>query len=243
MNCRQVKKYISLLLDGTLPAARAGEVRQHIQQCAECRVYYDQLLVIKNSLLVTDTGIPQPFSTGWRQKVRSVRPSKNNLLTRVLVPVAAAAVCGIFVISGLTGGFGARSAQQEASMFSAAAVEYAADEAAPAAPESAEAPAMDAGSGAVLEEVAPAADAEPSRSETEAADSAAEGTVSELVIDKTGELDRQSIIDAAKLAGAGYTLEEGSVVLTGSQAALAEVLAKLKIDEPVTQDIVIILYE
>jgi len=236
MNCKQAKKYISLLVDDELPAQQAGHVRQHILTCEECSVYYNQLLSIKTSLLTADTDVPRSFSARWRNSVHSTHPGKKIRMAKVFIPVAVAAVCGIFVISGLTGGLSAQSAEQTAS-YSAAANEYglAQEE---AAPEASEVSTLDGGTPA---EAAPAPDAAAGAAEAEAADSTLESPPSTLVIDKTGELDMQAIISAAEQAGAGYSVQEGSITLTGEKAILEKVLAALSIEEPVTQDKITIL--
>lgn len=106
MSCRKYKKELHLLVDGGLSSKKAQELTAHIKHCAECQQYYDQLLLMKQRLFVADQEVPSSFSTKWKETLLDhTQPShptpKKKRTFAILVPVAAAVICGIFVFTAL----------------------------------------------------------------------------------------------------------------------------------------------
>jgi hypothetical protein len=61
MNCQDTRNQILLAHSGELPAAKTGELRKHIDQCADCRQYQSQLdPVFTRARAALPTGTPAP---------------------------------------------------------------------------------------------------------------------------------------------------------------------------------------
>lgn len=60
VNCRKTNNLISAYIDGELPGVEQHMVREHLQQCNECRKEYEELLSMKRALSGMKMQSPSP---------------------------------------------------------------------------------------------------------------------------------------------------------------------------------------
>jgi len=101
MNCFRAKKAIHLYIDGYLAAEREEELFVHLDNCPDCRQYYDDMLLIYDNLEEPEREVPYGFSDAWQEELE-VRGGKKRIVNyKVLIPAFAACVCGLFVMSAV----------------------------------------------------------------------------------------------------------------------------------------------
>lgn len=135
MDDKHLKLQISRLVDGDLPPEERDALLRVLDGNAEYSDYYQQMRLMKAGLSGGgDVPVPETFSRSWKNAIAAEGASKkksSKFPFKILIPVAAAAVCGVFVLSALnTGMFGnAPNSPTEAQYFAEADAVY---EAAPA---------------------------------------------------------------------------------------------------------------
>jgi hypothetical protein len=63
MNCKNVQRAISVLVDGALPASEEREISLHLSGCRECAQLRDQLLRLRTTLRKLPVRVPPPYLT------------------------------------------------------------------------------------------------------------------------------------------------------------------------------------
>ena len=68
MRCNKAQENLSLQLDGTLPPDLMGSLSAHLDICADCREYRDDLLMASRLLQATEPELPDNFD--WKLHLR-----------------------------------------------------------------------------------------------------------------------------------------------------------------------------
>lgn len=68
MKCNKAQEWISLQLDGQLAAQHVVVLQEHLDACADCRLYCDDLLVGRRMLMATTATLPDNFD--WKLQLR-----------------------------------------------------------------------------------------------------------------------------------------------------------------------------
>jgi anti-sigma factor RsiW len=90
------------LLDGTLPAARTAEVRQHLERCGECRAIHDVLRATIDDAAALPRDIAPPPDL-WNEVRGQLAPRRSMLSSRFSIGgLAAAALLAAAMGSGIT---------------------------------------------------------------------------------------------------------------------------------------------
>ncbi|MGI6153914.1 MAG: hypothetical protein ACOYJB_08830, partial [Christensenellaceae bacterium] len=197
---------ICRLVDGELPKVEEQPVLDRIGASGAYREYYEELLQIKAAAKEQDREAPASFRAAWQAALEVPEEGrahrKRNAAWKILVPAAAAVVCGAFIFSAWNTGSMPESIAEEDVVLEAAveaageAEMYVMDEAVPAA-------------GAqehVAEDIAPAGEAY-----------AAE-------VDAAGILEKAGLILKAKELGLQYEETPDGIILTGDMETLNEIL-------------------
>lgn len=64
MNCRRCQDWISLELDGQLAPSHVAALQEHLQDCADCRAYREDLQIGLRMLQATEPQLPENFD--WK---------------------------------------------------------------------------------------------------------------------------------------------------------------------------------
>lgn len=68
MRCNKAKDFLNRELDEQLPPVATGDLREHLDACAECREYHDDLLMGRRLLAATEPTLPENFD--WKLQLR-----------------------------------------------------------------------------------------------------------------------------------------------------------------------------
>lgn len=68
MRCGKSREYVSQELDGRLPPAATGKLRDHLDSCSDCRAYQDELMLGQRLLAATEPELPENFE--WKLQLR-----------------------------------------------------------------------------------------------------------------------------------------------------------------------------
>ncbi|MEN8005512.1 MAG: zf-HC2 domain-containing protein [Candidatus Krumholzibacteriota bacterium] len=68
MRCQKVREYISLEMDELLPPAVTGDVTSHLDSCADCRDYREDLLLGRRALEATTPELSENFE--WKLQLK-----------------------------------------------------------------------------------------------------------------------------------------------------------------------------
>ena len=68
MRCNKAQENLSLQLDGALPPDLTGSLSSHLDGCADCREYRDDLLMGNRMLQATEPELPDNFD--WKLQLR-----------------------------------------------------------------------------------------------------------------------------------------------------------------------------
>lgn len=68
MRCSKAQEYLSLELDGALPAGATVKLTEHLDSCADCREYREDLLLSSRFLQATQPELPDNFD--WKLQLR-----------------------------------------------------------------------------------------------------------------------------------------------------------------------------
>lgn len=103
MNHSEIKNQLDAYLDGELSAPAAGEIRQHLQVCSDCRLQQEDWLKIKNAFLNPSV---RPGSESFVFKVMEEiraerRPFSLLELVRWTVPTFAVMAAALVLITGV----------------------------------------------------------------------------------------------------------------------------------------------
>lgn len=121
MNCEQMTALLSAYVDGELTADEQMQVREHLEQCAECRALYEQLQTLHTSFSdLEEIPAPENFAQGVMARIKAeekpkVIPLFKRPQVRAVMGLAACAVlCIGFGRMALNGGYKNASAGQAA---------------------------------------------------------------------------------------------------------------------------------
>jgi len=98
MNCEQMTALLSAYVDGELTAAQEAQVREHLEQCAECRALYEQLQTLHTSFSdLEEIPAPENFAQGVMARIKAeekpkVIPLFKRPQVRAVMGLAACAV-------------------------------------------------------------------------------------------------------------------------------------------------------
>lgn len=100
MNCEQMTALLSAFVDGELTAQEEMQVREHLEQCAQCRALYEQLQTLHTSFSdLEEIPVPENFAQGVMERIRAEEKPRGIFLFkrsrfRAVVGLAAcAALC------------------------------------------------------------------------------------------------------------------------------------------------------
>ena len=68
MKCSRIQEWISLEMDEQLPPEHVGELQDHLETCAECYAFRDDLQIGLRMLSATDPELPDNFD--WKLQLR-----------------------------------------------------------------------------------------------------------------------------------------------------------------------------
>ena len=68
MRCNKAQEYLSLELDGMLPPGATAQLSEHLDSCAECREYRQDLQLSQRFLGATEPQLPDNFD--WKLQLR-----------------------------------------------------------------------------------------------------------------------------------------------------------------------------
>ena len=72
MRCSKIHQYVSQDLDAVLPPDAAGALRDHLDACADCRGYREDLLMGRRILAATEPQLPENFEWKLQLKLNQV---------------------------------------------------------------------------------------------------------------------------------------------------------------------------
>ena len=101
--CVDVRAQLEALVDGELPAARAGAVRRHLSECAACRVHHAEASSLRARIAAV--GGPEPptaLLAGVLGRVRRERIGPVRLWAPLAVELALSVVA-LWYVSGFDG--------------------------------------------------------------------------------------------------------------------------------------------
>ncbi|MEN8116620.1 MAG: zf-HC2 domain-containing protein [Bacteroidota bacterium] len=106
MNCKKVHSKLIFFLDKELPAGEMKQVQEHINECAECALFYDEMKKTLDVLEVDKKVDENPFfytRVKARLEKEEAAPEKAGrpVLARVLQPV----MFSVILLLGIYGGF------------------------------------------------------------------------------------------------------------------------------------------
>ena len=79
MNCKEFQEQISLYLDNKLSAAQTDELMKHIENCSDCKQFYDDLAKVKKILSVKPKISVSPnFTDSVMQKIYNISAKKKD---------------------------------------------------------------------------------------------------------------------------------------------------------------------
>jgi len=109
MACRDIRETISAFVDGEASPAEAASVREHLAACERCRRLERQMRAAGEGVRQVRGRVPDRFREGVFARLDSegVLPPRKKLLRgswrRAIVPVAAAAGLGLFLLTSREG--------------------------------------------------------------------------------------------------------------------------------------------
>ena len=68
MRCQKIREYISQEMDELLPPAVTGELTSHLDSCADCREYREDLLLGRRAILATTPELSDNFE--WKLQLK-----------------------------------------------------------------------------------------------------------------------------------------------------------------------------
>ena len=71
MRCNKAREFLSLDMDGMVPPDSTVELEQHLDTCADCQEYRDDLMLGKRLLAATEPELPENFD--WKLQLRLSR--------------------------------------------------------------------------------------------------------------------------------------------------------------------------
>ncbi len=111
MNCENIKEKLSLYIDNLLDPDEKEKIREHIESCDSCRIYYDKLLkldLMANGFVTTDNAeywesqkdkVMEQIGQAESEKIIDVQPiRKQNRFYKYLAVAASLALVGIVSI-------------------------------------------------------------------------------------------------------------------------------------------------
>lgn len=116
--CTEYAALLDLYVDGELPAEKMAEVQAHLENCAGCRAYVEDALLIRAAFPdVESVEVPEGFAEGVIERIRTNSKEKaGNRKTgrqwlKALVPLAACCALVVLLHNGpATSGGGANTA-------------------------------------------------------------------------------------------------------------------------------------
>ena len=107
MNCEQMTDLLSAFLDGELTTQEEKQVREHLEQCPECRALYEQLQTLHTSFSdLEEIPAPENFAQGVMSRIKAEQtPAKPKVIPLFKRPQIRA-VMGLAACAVLCIGFG-----------------------------------------------------------------------------------------------------------------------------------------
>ena len=68
MRCNKAREYLSLEIDGVQPPDSLQELQQHLDSCADCLEYREDLLLGQRLLAATEPELPENFE--WKLRLK-----------------------------------------------------------------------------------------------------------------------------------------------------------------------------
>lgn len=68
MRCSKARDYVSQEIDAILPPDATGKLRDHLEDCADCRQYHEDLLLGQRLLAATEPELPENFE--WKLQLK-----------------------------------------------------------------------------------------------------------------------------------------------------------------------------
>lgn len=68
MRCNNAQEYLSLKIDGVLPPEKAGKLELHLEECSDCREFYEDLVLGLRMLAATEPDLPENFD--WKLQLK-----------------------------------------------------------------------------------------------------------------------------------------------------------------------------
>ena len=69
MRCNKAREFVSQELDAILPPDATGRLRDHLDACADCREYREDLLVGQRLFAATEPTLSENFE--WKLQLRA----------------------------------------------------------------------------------------------------------------------------------------------------------------------------
>lgn len=107
MQCREIKKIISLYLDDCLSWEETKAVKQHLKNCTRCRQEFSSFeKVIRTIKLLNEISIPEDFQRKLHQKLNAIKRKRLKMKQYILfLPAGAVAALFIFLTIHFMPGF------------------------------------------------------------------------------------------------------------------------------------------
>ena len=89
--CKFVKSNLSAYIDGVLSGSDAEKIKNHLENCEECKAEYEKLLIISNVLLNEDVKAPEGYMASLKARIAAEETSKKGFFAHVNYKVLSGA--------------------------------------------------------------------------------------------------------------------------------------------------------
>ena len=108
-SCEEYQEWASCLIDGELDASRAGELRQHAAQCAECRAVLEAFTALSDGMEELQAEPPAALHENVMAELRRENRKPILLFPKRSRQLAAVAVLAVVLLAGLAAVYRSRA--------------------------------------------------------------------------------------------------------------------------------------
>lgn len=99
MNCRKAQELISIHIDNKLSLEEANQLSNHLENCSDCKKFYDNLKNIKSILSnKREVSVSSSFTSSTMQKIyelKNKQPNVTHISIKKYFAIAASFICVI----------------------------------------------------------------------------------------------------------------------------------------------------